>query len=98
MKASHVSCERPAYVRTMRGEGAAGSFATDRSSQRSKFFRGVVRRGRIIERDQPSVEPSPIGGFEFKWLTIFAWHVIPIRETVGIEQIFVVSFGQRPSR
>ena len=49
-----------------------------------------MRRGRIIEGDQSSLEPSPIGGFELKGLTIFARHVIPIGETIGVEQIFMV--------
>jgi hypothetical protein len=66
------------------------SFAADRSPLLGKFFRSVMGRGRIIKSDQPSLEESPIGGFELKWLTIFARYVVPIGETIGVEQIFMV--------
>lgn len=70
------------------GGGGVVSFAARRSPELGFLFRRVTRRRRIIEGDQPSVDPPPIGSFGFKRIVIIPWHVVPIGKATRIHQLF----------
>ena len=74
------------------------SFAAPRSPEFGFRFRRVMGRGRIIEGDQPSLDPPPIRSFRFEWIAIFPGHLLPVRKAVRIHQPFLFTLRKRDGR
>src|SRR3984957_2059829 len=49
--------------------------ARSRASSGSRFV-GLPCRGRVIKRDHPAFEPSPVGRFRFEWTTVLSRHFV----------------------
>jgi bifunctional non-homologous end joining protein LigD len=50
--------------------------ARSRASSGNRFV-GLPRRGRVVERDHPAFEPSPVGRFRFEGTTVLTLQFVP---------------------